>query len=130
MRRLVAWLPLLAFLALIATILGLRFGLVREAVHAAIEQVSGRFVPAGASARQDSSEVALGRLLFFDPVLSSNQQRSCAGCHMPSRGMTDGNRVSIAIDRTALPRLVCSPDDLVGGHDVGGAAQVLGQFPL
>jgi len=104
MRRLFAWLPLLVFLALIAAIVGLRFELVREAVHAAAEQATGRFVPAGAPARQDSNEVALGRLLFFDPVLSSNERRSCAGCHMPSRGMTDGNRVSVAIDRTPLPR--------------------------
>ena len=104
MRRLFAWLPLLAFVALIGTILGLRFGLVREAVHGAVEQASGKFVPAGTPAPQDSNEVALGRLLFFDPILSSNQRRSCAGCHMPSRALTDGNRVSVAIDRTALPR--------------------------
>jgi len=104
MRRLLAWLPLLVFLVLIGTILGMRLGLVRAAVHDAIEQASGRFVPAGAPAPQDSNEVALGRLLFFDPILSSNRQRACAGCHMPSQGFTDGKRVSLAIDRTALPR--------------------------
>lgn len=35
-------------------------------------------------------EVAeLGRLLFFDPVLSSNNQRACASCHRPELAFTD-----------------------------------------
>jgi cytochrome c peroxidase len=35
-------------------------------------------------------QVALGRRLFYDPVLSYNGQRSCAGCHQPQRAFTDG----------------------------------------
>jgi cytochrome c peroxidase len=34
--------------------------------------------------------VALGRLLFFDPVLSEDGSLSCAHCHQPERGFTDG----------------------------------------
>lgn len=30
-----------------------------------------------------------GRLLFFDPLLSGNGQRSCAGCHKPDQCFTD-----------------------------------------
>ncbi|SOD79145.1 cytochrome c peroxidase [Spirosoma fluviale] len=35
-------------------------------------------------------KVALGRLLFFDPILSGNNARSCASCHQPERAFTDG----------------------------------------
>ncbi len=31
----------------------------------------------------------LGKLLFFDPLLSGNNQRSCASCHNPSQFFTD-----------------------------------------
>ncbi len=33
---------------------------------------------------------ALGRELFFDPRLSGDETRSCATCHVPERGFTDG----------------------------------------
>ncbi len=32
----------------------------------------------------------LGRLLFFDPLLSRDGSLSCAHCHQPARGFTDG----------------------------------------
>ncbi len=31
----------------------------------------------------------LGKLLFFDPLLSGNNERSCASCHSPSQFFTD-----------------------------------------
>lgn len=31
----------------------------------------------------------IGRLLFYDPVLSGNNQRSCASCHKPTEYFTD-----------------------------------------
>ncbi|MGB3619092.1 MAG: cytochrome c peroxidase [Catalinimonas sp.] len=42
--------------------------------------------------------VHLGKLLFFDPVLSSNNERSCASCHQPDKGFTDGLPKSVATD--------------------------------
>ena len=33
---------------------------------------------------------ALGRLLFFDPVLSEDGRLACADCHQPGRAFTDG----------------------------------------
>ena len=42
--------------------------------------------------------VDLGRTLFFDPVLSRSNERSCASCHQPGKGFTDGNKKSIATD--------------------------------
>lgn len=31
----------------------------------------------------------VGKQLFFDPILSGNNQRSCASCHKPDQGFTD-----------------------------------------
>jgi cytochrome c peroxidase len=36
----------------------------------------------------------LGLMLFFDPILSGNNQRSCASCHMPEQYFTDTTRSS------------------------------------
>ncbi len=38
--------------------------------------------------------VALGRYLFYDPILSSDSTMSCASCHMPELSFTDGLAVS------------------------------------
>ena len=38
----------------------------------------------------DPKEVALGRLLFYDPVLSGNKSVSCATCHHSTLGTSDG----------------------------------------
>jgi cytochrome c peroxidase len=35
-------------------------------------------------------KIALGKLLFFDPRLSGDNQLSCASCHAPDRGFSDG----------------------------------------
>ncbi len=40
----------------------------------------------------------LGRLLFFDPILSHKNERSCASCHHPEKGFTDGLPKSVATD--------------------------------
>jgi cytochrome c peroxidase len=39
--------------------------------------------------------VALGRLLYFDPVLSGGNDLSCATCHHPDLGLTDGRGLSM-----------------------------------
>lgn len=36
------------------------------------------------------AEAALGQLLFFDPILSGNRNISCATCHHPRFGTSDG----------------------------------------
>ena len=35
-------------------------------------------------------QIDLGRLLFFDPVLSADKNLSCANCHNPKLGFSDG----------------------------------------
>jgi cytochrome c peroxidase len=46
----------------------------------------------------------LGELLFFDPVLSDNNQRACASCHKPALAFTDGKTKSVAFEFDTLPR--------------------------
>ncbi len=41
--------------------------------------------------------VALGRRLFFDPVLSRDRSLACAGCHDPERAFTDGKALSVGV---------------------------------
>jgi cytochrome c peroxidase len=44
------------------------------------------------------AKAELGRLLFFDPRLSSDGTVSCASCHEPNRAFADGKRVSTGIE--------------------------------
>jgi cytochrome c peroxidase len=44
-----------------------------------------------------AEKIALGRRLFYDPVLSYNGQRSCATCHNPQRAFTDGLKVPASL---------------------------------
>lgn len=39
-------------------------------------------------------KVELGRLLFFDPILSQGNDRACASCHHPDLGFGDGRPVA------------------------------------
>jgi cytochrome c peroxidase len=42
--------------------------------------------------------VALGKKLFFDPILSRNNTISCSSCHHPEKAFTDGLPKSVGID--------------------------------
>ncbi len=47
----------------------------------------------------------LGRLLFFDPVLSGNNKRACASCHKPELAFTDGYDKSFGFEeKTKITR--------------------------
>ena len=41
-----------------------------------------------------AEKAQLGRRLFFDPSLSASGTMSCATCHEPARGFTDGRRLA------------------------------------
>lgn len=43
--------------------------------------------------------VELGRMLFYDPILSKDSAVSCASCHKLSRSFSDGLKFSIGIDK-------------------------------
>lgn len=49
-------------------------------------------------------EIDLGRYLFFDPVLSGDGTMSCASCHDPSKGFSDGRPTSLGHDNRPLKR--------------------------
>ena len=46
----------------------------------------------------------LGRLLFEDPILSSDQSISCASCHIPAFAFSDTTAVSFGVDGQAGTR--------------------------
>jgi len=48
--------------------------------------------------------IALGRRLFFDPILSSNKEMSCASCHLPTGGFTDNLAISKGVEGIAGTR--------------------------
>jgi len=48
--------------------------------------------------------VALGRKLFFDKRLSVNKDRSCAFCHRPELGWSDGRATAEGLDGQSLGR--------------------------
>ena len=45
----------------------------------------------------------LGRMLFFDPILSGSKVRSCATCHNPALSWTDGQPRAIGEKQVPLP---------------------------
>lgn len=40
-------------------------------------------------------ELSLGRMLFNDPILSRNNDTSCATCHLSNHGFADGNPLNV-----------------------------------
>ena len=63
-------------------------------------------LPATAPAPPDNphsdAKAALGRALFWDPVLSGPRDVSCATCHHPSKGYTDGLDLAIGVNGQGL----------------------------
>ena len=49
-------------------------------------------------------QIDLGRYLFFDPVLSKDGTVSCASCHQPDKGFSDGLKTSVGINNSKLKR--------------------------
>lgn len=93
-----------------------------EALQIRVQASSGAIVPpelatqmAGWAEYQDQDqdqnevyatpdEVELGRLLFFDPLLSGNNKVSCATCHHPDLGFADGLERSVGVSGVGLRR--------------------------
>lgn len=69
-----------------------------------------------------TTHIALGELLFFDPLLSGNGRRSCASCHQPSRAYADGRITSMAFDYpNRIKRNAPSLINATTGHGAYGA---------
>ena len=43
-------------------------------------------------------KVALGRKLFFDPILSKDKTVACASCHRPEHGLANSEKIAVGID--------------------------------
>jgi cytochrome c peroxidase len=61
-------------------------------------------------------KVELGRLLFWDPILSGEKDIACATCHHPSRGYADGLDLSLGVGAVGFAD---------GRHDASG-----GRIPI
>jgi cytochrome c peroxidase len=67
-----------------------------------------RDFPVISGTNASAETVELGRLLFFDPVLSQNNDISCATCHNPDLGFTDGQGQAVGDHGVLLPRSAMS----------------------
>lgn len=61
-----------------------------------------------------AEQVELGRLLFWDPILSGEQDVSCATCHHPDFAYADGRDLSLGPGAVGLgPDRVADPDGVI-----------------
>jgi cytochrome c peroxidase len=61
-------------------------------------------VPIPADNPPTAETIALGRKLYYDPILSVDGTVSCASCHSPKSGFCDGRQVSIGVHGQAGAR--------------------------
>ncbi len=60
-------------------------------------------LPRSASLPSDTAaKIELGRLLFFDPVLSATRDVACATCHHPQHGWADGRSTPLGVHAEGL----------------------------
>lgn len=59
-------------------------------------------VKAPADNPQTPDKIALGRLLFWDPILSGNKDVACASCHHPRFGYAEDRDLSIGVNGIGL----------------------------
>jgi len=51
-----------------------------------------------------AEQIDLGRFLFFDPILSGDKTQSCASCHQPEKGFSDGKPRAIGANQQDVGR--------------------------
>lgn len=61
-------------------------------------------VPAPPDNPPTPEKTALGKRLFFDPLLSGSNRTSCASCHHPESGYADTRRLSLGDDGKTVAR--------------------------
>lgn len=61
-----------------------------------------------------SEKTALGRLLFYDPILSGGKDVACATCHHPEFGYAESLEISIGVNGSGLgeQRTFNTPNDI------------------
>ena len=95
--------PLSALLALVGCLTAI-LATAGRSITTAQARLEG--LPAESPAPPDNpstpERVALGRLLFWDPILSGQKDVACATCHHPSFGYSDGLDLSIGANGAGL----------------------------
>lgn len=91
----------------IALIMSLVVGLVAEAEIT--KEMKAQYqrpdtIPFPADNPYQAEKAALGKMLFFDPRLSINENISCATCHNPSFGWEQALPLAVGAQNTALGR--------------------------
>ena len=62
--------------------------------------------------RVDEAKTKLGQLLFYDPILSGSKTVSCATCHHPKHGTSDGVSLSLGDGGVGLgPKRKIDPEN-------------------
>lgn len=71
-------------------------------------------IPTPADNPTTPDKVALGKLLFFDPILSGNKDVACATCHHPEFGFSESLDISIGVNGKGLgsKRDFIKPNDI------------------
>lgn len=75
---------------------------------AAIENILSplpEYTPVPLNNEMTPEKISLGKQLFWDPILSGNQDVSCATCHHPDKGYADALDLSIGVGGTGLGEL-------------------------
>ncbi|MBL9117532.1 MAG: hypothetical protein JNJ83_21180 [Verrucomicrobiaceae bacterium] len=66
------------------------------------EEPDQRLFPLPKAPPQDPAKVAMGRALFFDPILSATGDTACASCHHPRYAWADGRSTPLGVHSTGL----------------------------
>ena len=75
-----------------------------RAGHASLKEFVLGEVPYPADNKPNADRVTLGRTLFFDPRLSGDGNMSCATCHNPGMGWSDGLPTARGVKSAILGR--------------------------
>ncbi|HEX8316294.1 MAG TPA: cytochrome c peroxidase, partial [Flavisolibacter sp.] len=59
------------------------------------------YAPSGTS-KATARQIALGKKLFAEPLLSANGKRSCASCHNPQKAFTDGLALNVTLSGSGM----------------------------
>jgi cytochrome c peroxidase len=94
----------LAFAAMLAAATGIAADDAARPTRADQAWLLPKSPPHPADNRPSEARIALGKMLFFDPRLSSDGNLSCAGCHSPMFGWSDGQATARGAKSKALGR--------------------------
>jgi cytochrome c peroxidase len=84
-------------------------------LEVAFEKAGWEEAAAGSPLGLDADLVALGRALFFDPVLSRDGSVACASCHRPEASFADPRPRSVGVDGETTRNAPALVNRILGG---------------